>query len=111
MTEISMCHSETFLKTLSVSPLCWLLRIDVLKMTAHSKVSNAFASCAIERWRVRAYESAIGTGILEHRPSGVNTDWLAGGTEGIDSATDGQSMLESGLRHASGKELMKRSNT
>ena len=80
-------------------------------MTAHSKVSNAFASCAIERWRVRAYESAIGAGNLEHMPSGVNTDWLVGGTEGIDSATDGQSMLESGLRHASGKELLKRSNT
>ena len=49
---------------------------------------NAFASCAIERWRVKEYESAIGTGIWEHMPLGVNTGWLAGGTEGIDSAIE-----------------------
>ena len=80
------------------------------KKTVNSKVSNSFASCAMERWRVKEYESAIGTGILEQMPSGVNTGWLAGGTEGIDSATGGQSPLESGLRHARGKEVIKRSN-
>lgn len=54
---------------------------------------------------MKAYESAIGTGILEQMPSGVNTGWLASGTEGIDSATDKQSLLESGLRQARGKEV------
>jgi hypothetical protein len=58
------------------------------KQTVNSKVSNSFASCVMERWRVKEYESATGTGILEQMPAGVNTGWLAGGTEGIDSATD-----------------------
>jgi hypothetical protein len=49
---------------------------------------NGTASSAMESWRVKEYENTIGTEILEQMPSGVNTGWLAGGTEGIDSATD-----------------------
>ena len=31
--------------------------------------------------------------------------WLAGGTEEVESAIDGQSLLASGLRQARGKEV------
>ena len=33
-----------------------------------------------------------------------------GGTEGVDSATEGQSLLPSGLRHIRGNEVIERSN-
>ncbi len=33
-----------------------------------------------------------------------------GGTEGVDSATEGQSLLPSGLRHTRGNEVSERSN-
>ena len=33
-----------------------------------------------------------------------------GGTEGVDSANEGQSLLPSGLRHIRGNEVLERSN-
>ena len=33
-----------------------------------------------------------------------------GGTEGVDSAIEGQSLLPSGLRHIKGNEVIERSN-
>jgi hypothetical protein len=36
--------------------------------------------------------------------------WLAGGTEEVEYAYYGQSLLASGLRHARGKEVIKRSH-
>ena len=33
-----------------------------------------------------------------------------GGTEGVDSAIEGQSLLPSGLRHIRGNEVIERSN-
>ena len=33
-----------------------------------------------------------------------------GGTEGVDSATEGQSLLASGFRHIRGNEVIERSN-
>jgi hypothetical protein len=38
------------------------------KKTVNSKVSNYFASCAMEIWRVKDYKSAIGTGIWNRCP-------------------------------------------
>jgi|SRR5215469_17868112 len=74
--------------------------------------AHALASPVLATWYIHQKKEPVGRESAPVLVSKVVEREIAsgkGGTEGIDSATDGQTLLASGLRPARGNKVIKRS--